>query len=99
MSYYMIAVLTKQDADLYRQYVQGAAGSLAGVSVKPLAVGVVPDVVEGDSEPNVATLLEFADEAAFRTWWNSDAYHAIKHLREKSCVTNLVFGLDGAVNI
>jgi uncharacterized protein (DUF1330 family) len=95
----MIAVLTRQDADLYRQYVQGAAGSLAGVEVKPLAVGVVPNVVEGESEPNVATLLEFADEASFRTWWDSDAYGAVKHLREKSCVTNLVFGLDGAINI
>ena len=95
----MIAVLTKQDADLYQQYVQGAAGSLGGLQVKPLAVGVTPDVVEGESEPNVAALLEFADEAEFRTWWNSSAYNAIKHLREKSCVTNLICGFEGAVNI
>jgi len=99
LSYYMIAILTQQDADLYRQYVQGAAGSLSGVQVKPLAVGVTPDVIEGESEPTVATLLEFADEAQFRTWWNSDQYNAIKHLREKSCVTNFVIGLEGSVNI
>ena len=99
MSYYMIAVLTKQDADLYQQYVQGAAGSLGGLKVKPLAVGVTPDLIEGETESNVAALLEFADEAEFRAWWESDEYNAIKHLRQKSCTTNLILGFEAAVNI
>jgi uncharacterized protein (DUF1330 family) len=99
MSYYMIAVLTTQDADLYRQYIQGAAQSLGGLQVKPLSVGVVPDVVEGESEPNMAALLEFADEAEFRRWWNSEEYNAIKHLRRKAGITHLIVGLEGALNI
>lgn len=99
MSYYMIAVIDVKDADLYQQYVQGVAQLLGGRQVKPLSVNAGMNIVAGDTDANLAAVLEFADEAEFNAFWNSDEYAEVRHLREKSADTRLILGLDGAVNL
>jgi len=48
-----------------------------------------PDVVEG-AWPGSVVLMEFPDRAAAMAWYNSPAYEAIRPLRVRNAISDLV---------
>ncbi|WP_345382581.1 DUF1330 domain-containing protein [Pseudonocardia yuanmonensis] len=99
MSYYMLAALQKHDAEVFAQYQQRTAATLGAYECRPLSVNTGHKVIEGEGDPDVVVLLEFADEAEFDRWWNSPEYTEVKHLREKSATVLLGVAFGSGVHL
>lgn len=99
MSYYFMAAISQHDADMYLEYQQKTAALVARHNCTPLSANADFKLVAGDGQPNVVVLLEFASEADFDNWWNSDEYAVVKKLRENSSETLIALGFRGEVKI
>lgn len=70
--------------DRLTEYQQGAQSSLAEYGAKSLVYDVRPEVVEGSSELAATVILEFADLATAKAWYNCDDYQAVLPIRLES---------------
>ncbi len=77
MSVLFIATSDIVDQGLVDQYLAGAPASLAGREVQVRAFTTSAQTIEGNPPGDRVVVLEFPDEAAFRSWYDSPEYQAV----------------------
>ena len=80
---------TTDQAEMDR-YSPAAGASLEGRAIKPLALYGACETTEGLPAEGVV-LLEFADMAAARAWYDSPAYQAAKEHRLRGAEYRVIF--------
>lgn len=84
MPAYLFVVAKMKDADKFQEYAAGAGPTVASHGGKVLARGAVQETLVGDLSGDMALVIEFADTAAARKWYDSDEYQAMVPTREQA---------------
>jgi uncharacterized protein (DUF1330 family) len=90
MPAYVIVETDITDAERYDRYRAASPAAVAAGGGRFLARGGELDVLEGDWHPSRLVVLEFEDLAAAKRWYQSDAYHEAKKLREGAAQLRIV---------
>jgi uncharacterized protein (DUF1330 family) len=99
MSAYVIVETDISDPEQYERYKEASPGAIAAGGGRFLARGGELDVLEGDWQPSRLVVLEFADLAAARAWYDSEVYRQARTLREGAARLRMVAvqGVDSGV--
>lgn len=89
-AYFIVDQLEVTDPDTMKEYSAGVGATIAKFGGKPLVRGGDFEVIEGTYQPNRMVMLEFADMATLKAWYNSDEYAALKDMRKSSSSSNIV---------
>jgi uncharacterized protein (DUF1330 family) len=81
MSAYLITNATVTDQSKIDEYMAAVGATLAGHEFKVLVATSDQEVVEGSPAGERTVVLEFADRAALRSWYDSPEYQAVRGLR------------------
>ena len=95
MAAYIIANVEITDAAAYDEYRKGVPATLARHGGRFLARGGAVTRLEGNAEWNRVVILEFADVAAARAWYESPDYQPLAKLRQRASRSNLII-VEGA---
>lgn len=90
MSAYVIADVEVTDAAGYEEYRRQVPATVAAHGGRYLARGGATEKLEGSWLPKRCVILEFPDMAAFRLWWDSPEYQALRAIRERTTKSYLV---------
>jgi uncharacterized protein (DUF1330 family) len=90
MPAYVIVETNVTDPERYEQYKAAAQAAIAVGGGRYLVRGGEIAVLEGDWQPSRLVVLEFADLAAVKRWYDSDAYQQAKRLREGAARLRMV---------
>ena len=90
MAGYVIVDLEVRDPQTYDEYRKGVQPTLDQYGGKFLVRGGKYEVMEGDWLPSRLVILEFESTEQAKRWYNSAEYAAIKVLRLKASVGNLL---------
>jgi uncharacterized protein (DUF1330 family) len=82
MPAYVIVETDIMDPERYEQYKAASPGAIAAGGGRFLVRGGEIVVLEGHWQPPRLVILEFADLAAAKRWYESQAYQDAKKLRE-----------------
>ena len=74
---YFSATIRIADSAEYQRYLDAYDEAFAGTGGEVLAVDDAPVTLEGAPLRGRVVLIRFPDEAAFRSWYDSDAYRRI----------------------
>jgi len=74
---YFSATIRIHDQGRYQTYLDRYDEAFAGTGGEVLAVDDAPLTLEGKPLAGRVVLIRFPDEAAFRSWYDSEAYHRI----------------------
>jgi len=77
MAAYFVVELDVTNAEAMQPYREAVPATLAQYGGKFLARGGATELVEGGPPPKRMVLLEFADTAALKRWYNSPEYQKI----------------------
>lgn len=80
MSAYFVFNYTVKDPEKYAQYREVVGPTLGQYGGVPLVASADPTAIEGEPQP-MLIVLKFESRQAAETWYNSEEYSAIKHLR------------------
>lgn len=96
MAAYVIIETDITDAEQYERYKAASPAAVEAGGGRFLVRGGEMDVLEGDWQPSRLVVLEFADLAAARRWYDSETYRQAKSLRDGAARLRLVAvqGLD-----
>jgi uncharacterized protein (DUF1330 family) len=81
MPAYFIAEIEVSNPAGYEPYRALAGASIAQYGGKFLVRGGPAELVEGSPEPKRVVVIEFADAAAFKRWYNSPEYQTALPIR------------------
>jgi uncharacterized protein (DUF1330 family) len=95
MPAYFVAEVEVTNPDRYEPYRALAGASIAQYGGRFLARGGATELIEGGPEPKRIVILEFADAAALKRWYNSPEYQKILPGRLASS-TGRAFIVEGA---
>jgi uncharacterized protein (DUF1330 family) len=90
MAAYVIADVEVIDSAGYEEYRRQVPATIAAHGGRYLARGGATEVLEGSWSPRRCVILEFPDMEAFRAWWSSPEYVALRAIRERTTSSNLV---------
>lgn len=90
MPAYVIANIDVLDPERYKGYVAAVPATIAKHGGRYLARGGSVQVLEGEWAPKRLVILEFADAAKARAWWDSLDYAEAKALRQSCSKGSLV---------
>lgn len=76
-SVFFCATIRIRDHTGYQRYLDAYDEAFAGTGGEVLAVDDAPLRLEGAPPTGRLVLIRFPDEAAFRSWYDSDAYRRI----------------------
>jgi uncharacterized protein (DUF1330 family) len=82
MPAYFVAEVDVTNPAGYEPYRPLAAASIAQYGGRFLARGGNAELIEGGPEPRRIVIIEFADAAAARRWYNSPEYQAALPIRQ-----------------
>jgi uncharacterized protein (DUF1330 family) len=82
MPAYVIAETEITDPERYEQYKAASPNAIAAGGGRFLVRGGELVVLEGDWQPSRLVVLEFADLAVAKRWYESEVYQETKKLRE-----------------
>jgi uncharacterized protein (DUF1330 family) len=82
MPAYVIGETDITDPERYEQYKAASSAAIAAGGGRFLVRGGELVVLEGDWQPTRLVILEFADLAAAKRWYESEVYQEAKALRE-----------------
>jgi uncharacterized protein (DUF1330 family) len=77
MSAYFVVELEITNMDAMAPYREAVGATLAQYGGRFLARAGATELIEGGSEPKRIVILEFADAAAIKRWYNSPEYQKI----------------------
>ena len=97
MPAYVIVETDVSDPERYEQYKTAGSAAVTAHGGRYLARGGDLDVLEGDWRPSRLVVLEFADLAAARRWYDSEQYRQARELRAGAARLRVVAvqGVDG----
>jgi len=81
MPAYVIADVKVTDPEQYKQYMALSPGAIEAAGGRCLVRGGQHDVFEGDWQPNRLVMVEFADMAAARAFYDSAKYREARAKR------------------
>ncbi len=81
MPAYVIVEVKVSDPEQYKQYMALSPGAIAAAAGKFLVRGGQCETMEGDWHPNRIVVLEFADLAQARNFYDSELYRAARAKR------------------
>ena len=81
MPVYFIGQVELEDAEAYERYMEQATPSVIAAGARVLAADDHVEPIEGDWHGKRTVIMEFADETAFRRWYDSPEYQAAKQIR------------------
>ncbi len=81
MSLIMVAIISIKDDDKYLEYQNKVLPMFEELGVEVLAVDDSPRSIEGEARSQRIVVLRFADKEEFNSWYESEAYKAIKPIR------------------
>ena len=90
MAAYMIVEIEIHDAAGYDEYRKVVGATLAKYGGKFIVRGGRIDILEGNWNPKRIVVLEFANVARAREWYDSDEYAGPKQMRMKASKGNIV---------
>ena len=95
MTAYIYADIEVTDVDLYEQYRRDVPAVVAAFGGRFAVRGGAVTVLEGNRRPRRQVLLEFPDMTALMAFYDSDAYRALRDLRQR-CSVGDVLAIEGA---
>jgi uncharacterized protein (DUF1330 family) len=95
MPAYVVAEIEVTNPDGYQQYIDPALASITQYGGKAVALAGATELVEGGPEPKRIVILEFADTAAAKRWYNSPEYQNVLPIRRANSRGRL-FIVEGA---
>jgi uncharacterized protein (DUF1330 family) len=90
MPAYVIVETDVTDPERYERYKAAATEAVVAAGGRYVVRGGELDVLEGDWRPSRLVVLEFADLAAARRWYDSEQYRQARELRAGAARLNLV---------
>ncbi len=81
MSLIMVAIISIKDDDKYLEYQNKVLPMFEELGIEVLAVDDSPRPIEGETRSQRIVVLRFADKEEFNSWYESEAYKAIKPIR------------------
>ena len=91
---YFVVDLDVTDAVAMAPYREAVPATIEKYGGRYLTRGGSSELIEGGPAPKRVVILEFADTAAFKRWYNSPEYQAILPTRLKSS-TSRAFVVEG----
>jgi len=95
MATYIIVQIDIHDPVAYERYRIMATPTVALYGGRYVVRGGASEILEGSWQPRRLVILEFADAAAARAWWNSPEYAPAKALRQQIADTEMLL-IEGA---
>jgi uncharacterized protein (DUF1330 family) len=95
MPAYFVVELETTNPTGMEPYRTAVPGTIAQYGGRYLARGGATELIEGGPEPKRIVILEFADTAALKRWYNSPEYQKILPLRLANS-TGRAFIVEGA---
>jgi uncharacterized protein (DUF1330 family) len=77
MAAYFIAHFVVKDPALFAEYQKASGPTLAGYTVKFVAVDVAAEGLEGKAPGPVSVVIEFESTEKLKEWYESPAYQAV----------------------
>jgi uncharacterized protein (DUF1330 family) len=93
----MFANVEVTDPAGYEQYRQQVSATIEAFGGRYLVRGGATEVLEGDWVPKRMVILEFADMAQLKAWYQSPEYRPLIELRQRTAMSTLV-AVEGVVN-
>jgi uncharacterized protein (DUF1330 family) len=93
MAAYVIAQMAVHDVEMYRKYAMSVMQTIDGSGGRVLAANDVEEFEGSAAHPRLV-IGEFPTIDAAKTWYESDAYQAIKQLRIDA-TTSVLFMVEG----
>ena len=81
MSLIMVAIISIKDDDKYLEYQNKVLPMFEELGIEVLAVDDSPKPIEDETRSQRIVVLRFADKEEFNSWYESEAYKAIKPIR------------------
>ena len=94
MAAYVILQETIHDPDTFGIYAGQAPETFEPYGGKLVVRRGNPEWLEGEWRHAIVVVIEFPDRAAAKAWYDSDAYSAIRPLRQESATSNIAI-VDG----
>ncbi|MEP2736599.1 MAG: DUF1330 domain-containing protein [Erythrobacter sp.] len=89
MPAYLIGTIDIEDTEAYSLYRSFNPSLVEAAGGKYIITGKPVTILEGDDFRSRFVMIEFANEAALRRFYDSSEYSALKHIREKSSKSSL----------
>ena len=95
MPAYLYATLDVSDPVAYEQYRQQVPALIAAHGGRYLVRGGATEVLEGDVKPMRQVILEFADMARLKAFYNSPAYQTLVAVRQGATRGGHLLAIEG----
>jgi len=89
-AYFIVGQLEVTDPETMKTYAAGVGETVKGAGGKMLVRGGEFEVVEGELQARRIIVIEFADMAALKGWYDGPAYAELKRMRLASSRANAV---------
>jgi uncharacterized protein (DUF1330 family) len=90
MPAFLIADIDVTDPAGFEEYKKRVPAIIAAHGGRYLARGGASEVLEGTWRPKRSAIIEFANLASMKAFWDSPEYQPLRELRERSAKSNLV---------
>ena len=95
MPVYLIADIEVTDPVGYEEYKRRVPAVIAAHGGRYLVRGGASEVLEGTWRPRRSAIIEFADLASMKAFWESAEYRPLRAIRERCSRSNVVV-IEGA---
>ncbi len=91
---YIVAKVTINDEDTYRQYLAGFGAILRQYEGQVVAAERDPTILEGEWSATTTVIIRFASRERALEWYNSERYQEIVQIRHSASTADLI-AIDG----
>ena len=91
---YIVAAVTINDMDTYRQYQRGFGAILARHQGEIVAISNNPTILEGEWPETLTVLIRFDSREQGLGWYNSDDYQELAMIRRGASTADFIL-MDG----